>query len=84
VEGFRSVSTDGDDFRFEYSTDGVTFTPVALASLPSSDDDTDLVGALPADLTGTVTIRVVDTDRSAGNQTLDAVSIDELFVRAIP
>jgi N-acetylneuraminic acid mutarotase len=84
VEGFRSTSTDGDNFRFEYSTDGVNFTAVTLASLPFADNGIDLVGALPAGLTGTVTIRVVDTDRTPGNQAVDSVSLDELFVRAAP
>ncbi len=84
VEGFRSTSTDGDDFRFEYSTDGVNFTAVTLASLPLADNGIDLVGALPAGLTGTVTIRVVDTDRTAGNQAVDSVSLDEVFLRTAP
>ncbi len=84
VEGFRSTSTDGDNFRFEYSTDGVSFTAVTLASLPFADNGIDLVGALPAGLSGTVTIRVVDTDRTPGNQAVDSVSLDELFLRAAP
>ena len=84
VEGFRSSSTDGDDFRFEYSTDGVSFTPVTLGSVPLADDDIDLVGLLPAGLSGTVTIRVVDTDRTAGHTMQDSVSIDEVFVRSAP
>ena len=32
----------------------------------------------------TVTVRVVDTDRTAGHQTLDTVSVDELWIRAVP
>ena len=40
--------------------------------------------ALPAGLTGTVTIRVVDTDRTPGHSAVDSVSLDELFVRAAP
>lgn len=84
VEAFRTQSTDGDDFRFEYSTDGSSFTPIALPPLPFVDDDTDRVADLPAGLTGTVTIRVVDTDRTPGNRTSDTVSIDELFIRVVP
>jgi N-acetylneuraminic acid mutarotase len=83
VEGFRSNSTDGDTFRFEYSTDGVNFTPVTLA-LPLSDDNIDRIATLPGSLTGAVTVRVVDTDRTAGHQTLDAVTIDELWIRVAP
>jgi hypothetical protein len=83
VEGFRSISTDGDDFRFEYSTDGTNFTPVTL-TLPLADDDTDRVATLPGSLSGSVTIRVVDTDRTPGHQTLDTVTIDEIWVRGVP
>ncbi|MHC4430169.1 MAG: thrombospondin type 3 repeat-containing protein, partial [Planctomycetota bacterium] len=42
VEGFRSSSPDGDDFAFEYSTDGTNFAPLSLSSLPLADDDRDL------------------------------------------
>ena len=83
VEGFKGSSTDGDDFRFEYSTDGTNFTPVTL-SLPLADDNIDRIATLPGTLSGTVTIRVVDTDRTAGHQTLDTVTIDELWIRAVP
>jgi hypothetical protein len=83
VEGFKSSSTDGDDFRFEYSTDGTNFTPVTL-TLALADDSIDRIATLPGSLSGTVTIRVVDTDRTAGHQTLDTVTIDEIWIRAVP
>lgn len=84
VEGSRTVSSDGDNFRFEYSTNGVSFTPIALANLPFADDDIDLVAPLPSGLAGNVTFRVVDTNRSPGTPALDTVRVDQLFVRAIP
>lgn len=85
VEGSRSSSTDGDDFVFEYSTDGGTsFLPIGLPSLPLADDDVDRATALPAALAGSVIFRVIDTDRTAGHQTLDTVRVDELFVRTVP
>jgi len=84
VEGFRTTSPDGDDFVFDYSTDGVNWLPISLQSLPLSDDDTDLVAPLPSALSGSVMFRVVDTDRTLGNRALDTVSIDELFVRSVP
>jgi hypothetical protein len=85
VEGFRTDGPDAEDFVFEYSTDGGSiWNPISMASLPLSDDHVDLVGALPAGLSGTVLFRVIDTDRTPGNQYEDTVSIDELFVRSIP
>ncbi len=85
VEGFRTSSPDGDDFVFEYSTDGgVTWNPIGLGSLPFGDDDRDRQAPLPASLSGTVWIRVVDTRRAPGGRALDTVSVDELFVRSVP
>lgn len=83
VEGFRTSSTDGDDFRFEYSTDGVNWTPVALPSLPFSDNDIDLAGTVPSTFNGNLLIRVVDTNRTPGTQSLDTVSIDAIFIRIV-
>ena len=85
VEGFRSSSTDGDDFRFEISTNGGgSFVPVTMSSLPFSDGSIDLIGTLASGITGSVIVRVVDTDRTAGHQTFDTVTIDEIWIRAIP
>jgi hypothetical protein len=83
VEGFRTTSADGDDFVFEFSTDGgTTWLAVALSALPMTDTDRDLVASLPAELQGVVVFRVRDTDRTPGNVPLDSVSIDHLFVRS--
>jgi hypothetical protein len=86
VEGYkRNLSQDGDDFVFEYSTDGgSTWIPIPLTSLPTVDNDIDLVGDLPANLVGDVLFRVVDTDHTPGGfYWFDWVSIDELFVRSL-
>jgi hypothetical protein len=85
VEGFRSLNLEADDFEFAYSTDGGTaWNPIGLISLPTADNGIDLVGSLPASLSGSVLFRVADTDRTPGNQFLDTVSIDDLFVRTMP
>lgn len=85
VEGFRSVSSDGDDFAFEVSADGgSSWLPVALGSLPLADDDSALSAALPVGPGGDLLLRLIDTDRTPGNRTLDTVSIDRLFVRVAP
>jgi hypothetical protein len=80
--GERSASTDGDDLRFEWSTNGTTFTPVQVA-LPTFYDDKPVAGPLPATLSGPVTIRVIDSDRTAGHQFIDYMYIDQLVVRSI-
>ena len=83
VEGLRTSGTDGDNFQFEWSTGGA-FTPVAFPNLPLSDNGSDLQGLLPNTLSGPVTIRVVDTVRTPGTQSLDTVTIDEIFIRTVP
>ena len=61
------------------------FRPITgLPELPLFDQDADLVATLPSSLLGAVLIRVLDTDRTPGNRDLDTVSIDQLFLRAIP
>ena len=82
VEGFRSVSPDGDDFVFEFSPDGgASWEWVPVAALPFADDGIDLSASLPGGWPGPVMIRVIDTDRTPGNQDADTVTLDEMFVR---
>ena len=84
VEGSRTNAGDGDNFRFEWSTDGTNWTDAALPSLPTTEAG-DLQALLPGSLAGvTVQIRVVDTVRSPGTLQLDTVTIDQLWVRSIP
>ena len=46
-----------------------------------SDTSTYDTYTLPSSISGTVWVRVVDTDRTPGNRTLDTVFIDHLFIR---
>ena len=83
VEGYRTTSIDGDDFRFDYSTNGGTsWNPVTL-SLPLFDENRDRVGPLPASLSGSVVLRVVDTDRTPGHKSLDTVTLDQPWIRSV-
>ncbi len=85
VEGFRSNSLDGDNFAFEYSTNGGgSFGPIAFPTLPYADDNLDRQTTLPAALAGSVIFRVIDTDHTGGHITLDTVTVDRLFVRTVP
>ena len=85
VEAFRQlVGSDAEDFRFEYSTDGgLTWLSTSITSVPTSDDDSDRTAALPSTVSGTILVRVVDTNRQPGRQALDSVLVDELFVRSV-
>ena len=66
---------DADDgFAIEWSTDGSAWVPVAVVSAASPVDGAFDIGAP----TGNVFVRVVDTDRTAGQRSPDSVSIDLL------
>ena len=46
----------------------------------TADDDTAQFYTLPGTLSGTVYVRVLDTDRSEGNNALDSLSVDFLSI----
>jgi hypothetical protein len=84
VEAWQTPSADGDQFAFEYSTNGgATWLPVVQQTWSTSDPNADGTWVLPASLSGAVLIRARDTDRTAGNQAFDTLRIDELFVRTV-
>ena len=81
LEAYRSSSSDGDNFVFAYSTDDSTYTDMATVT-KIADDGSYQTFDLPSDLSGTVYIRVQDTDQTAGNKALDTIYIDHLFIRS--
>jgi hypothetical protein len=83
VEAYHTANTEGDDFRFAYSTDGTTWTTL-LTVTKTADDNVAQQAALPDGLSGTVYIRVKDTDRTARHKVLDSLYIDKMFIRSDP
>jgi PKD repeat protein len=74
LEASRTANSEGDDFLFEYSTDGVNY--LALATVNSSTEQS---FSLPiGNISGAVTVRVTDTDRGWGNISVDDLSVDYL------
>ncbi len=76
VEAYRPNNGDGDDFIFEYSTDGTVYS--SLVTVASAVEQVYSV-SMPSGLTGTVYVRVRDSNRSWGLTSLDAVYIDEMY-----
>ncbi len=70
----RPANGDGDDFVFEYSTDGATWLPLATVASATQQAYSTALGAL----SGSVTVRVTDTDRNWGNLSFDSVAVDYL------
>jgi len=74
LEAARSDNADGDNFVIDYSTDGVNFT--ILATVSSATEQSFSVPLGP--LSGSVTVRATDTNRSWGNLSLDNLFVDYL------
>jgi len=81
LEAHRGIDTDENDhFMFAYSTDGSTYTDMVEVN---TTEDSNLTYKLPSDLSGTVYIRVKDTDRTNKNTKLDAIYVDHMFIRSV-
>jgi hypothetical protein len=79
---WADISTDGDEFSFAYSTDDQDYTEMFLVSA-DSDDDSYQSFSLPSSVSGSVYVRVMDTDRSPGNRALDTVFVDHLYIQTM-
>jgi subtilisin family serine protease len=78
VEAYHTANTENDHFEFSYSTDDVTYNYL-LTVTKTSDDNTLQTASLSSPPTGTVYVKVLDTDRTKGNSGLDRLYIDEMF-----
>jgi len=79
ANAWSSGSSDGDNFQFQYSSDGTNYTNALLVSSTSNANFQSAV--LPANLTGTVYIQVIDTNNDQGASDVDTVSVDYLVIR---
>ncbi|MBI4160962.1 MAG: putative metal-binding motif-containing protein, partial [Acidobacteria bacterium] len=79
LEAYHSPNTEGDDMRFAYSPDNLTYTDMFVLTKTADDNAVDSF-VLPQSLSGTLYVRAVDTDRTAGNRTLDSLFVDWMFV----
>ncbi len=79
IEAFKTPSGDGDNFVFAYSLDDSTYTDMVTVT-STTDSDTLQSYVLPGGTSGTVYIRVKDTDHTAGNLNIDTISIDRIYI----
>ncbi len=79
VNAYHSANTDGDDFAFEYSRDGVSFAPLLVVT-KTGPDNTLQTTTFGEPVGGLLYLRAVDTDRSQGNSQSDTLFVDEMFV----
>jgi hypothetical protein len=78
VEGFHNSSAE--TFQFEYSQDGQAWTTTGI-SLDSQDQNHVHEFDFPAGVSGTVWVRIRDTDRTIGESTADIALIERLAIR---
>jgi PKD repeat protein len=77
VEAYRNNNSDGDDFVFAYSTNDVNYTD--LVTVNSATEQV-YSASIPSSVSGTVYIRVTDTDQTSGNRSEDNIYIDEMYI----
>lgn len=82
VEAYRTNSSDGDSFAFEFWDEGSQSWQSLVTISKTVDDDQAQSAVLPANLSGSLLLRVVDTDRTQGNRALDTVYVDKLWVQS--
>lgn len=78
ANAWSSGSGDGDNFVFAWSSNNSSFTNLFTVSSQNSSNVQSSV--IPA--SGTVYIRVTDTNRTARNTNLDTIYIDQLYIRS--
>jgi hypothetical protein len=80
ANAWAPASSDGDSFVLAYSTDDASYTDMFTVTA-TYDDDSYQTFALPPSTSGTVFVRVMDTDQTPGHREKDSVSVDHLFMR---
>jgi PKD repeat protein len=79
VTAHSSDNGDRDDFRFEYSLNDTLFIPLLVVN---SATERVYSAAIPGNVTGSVIIRVIDTDHSRYKTSLDQVYIDQMYIES--
>jgi len=80
INAYKDSYDSADNFVFAYSTDDVSYTEM-LTVTKTSDDGMYQTYSLPGSISGTVYIRVSDSDHTKEEQVLGQVHIDHMFIR---
>ncbi len=78
VNAWQTASSDGDNFDFAWSSNGGPWIDMFMVSATS--DGTPLSFELPASTSGSVSVRVMDSDRLATHRSLDTVFVDSILI----
>lgn len=75
----RAATQDNESFRLEYSLDnGSSWSGLGTALVGTTWGD--FTASIPATQGGSLWVRVVDTDQTAGKYAVDSVSVDALYL----
>ena len=81
VSAYKSPDNE-DDFVFAYSTDNSSYHNMVTVT-NTSDNDEYQSCAIPSTTAGTVYVRVVDTDQSAGNISIDTIYVNDMYITSV-
>jgi hypothetical protein len=79
IAQLQTDATDGEAFRFAYSTDGLTYADMFTVTGSSATEQSFV---LPAGISGTLYVRVTDTQRTSGLITNYRIGVDQLLIRS--
>jgi uncharacterized repeat protein (TIGR02543 family) len=83
IEAYHSPNGESDDFEFSYSMDDQAYTYM-LTVVKTENNGGYQTFSLPSSLSGTVYIRVTDTDQTRGNTFKDTIYIDHMYIESSP
>ncbi len=83
LNAWADTSADGDSYWVAWSPDDTAYYDIFMVT-KTSDVGEDQTVDLPMTAQGTIYIRVRDADRTPGNNNLDSLHVDHLFIRTSP
>ena len=83
VDAHHTYNSEGDDCRFSYSLDGVGYSPMLTVTRTAGGNSLQSF-VFPQDVSGTLYVRVEDTDATPGSSAADALYVDYMFVESDP
>jgi len=79
IEAYHASNTERDDFELAYSTNDLDYVDMVTVT-KMIDDNAVQTFALPESISGSIYIRVTDTDQSSGNRNRDTIYINHMYI----
>jgi len=82
VSAYHTPNSEGDNFVFSYSLNNSTWTPMVTVT-KTSPNGAYQTYVFDAPISGTVYVRVQDTDQTPGNRQEDTIYIDSMYILSV-